>query len=106
MQLMIVVSIEQFIFSVSEQLLFNIKWAIFQLYNGKNKLDFDDGICLYHAELHLIVLAHWSSIPQTDILLHLTLYPTSSQPVFILSGEVTNISLYDIPELVVPIMIS
>ena len=26
----------------SDRLLFNIKWAIIQLYHGKNKLDFDE----------------------------------------------------------------
>jgi hypothetical protein len=51
---------------VIERLLFNTKWAIFQLYHGENKLHFNE---LMKAVLHysntlgwiFIVLAHWNN---------------------------------------------
>jgi hypothetical protein len=51
---------------LSEWLLFNAKWANFQLDYGKNKLYFDQDVYqpVQHAELVFLVLAHWNNSPQ------------------------------------------
>ena len=58
---------------MSEGLLFNGKWAHFQLYHGENKLYFDakddddddEVVCVLnqHAVLGFIVVVHWSNSP-------------------------------------------
>ena len=44
---------------VSELLLFNAKWAIFQLYHGENKLHFNEMMMTNMVSWIFIVLAHW-----------------------------------------------
>ena len=61
---------------MSEWFLFSANSAIFQLYHGENKVNFqwdgdEVGFVLYQqAELFFILLAHWNNSPWVDMSLH------------------------------------
>ena len=77
-----------------EWLLFNVNWAIIQLYHGENKLLFNELMMKSASYSHntlswiFIVIAHWNNSPRIDRhvapLGHIILIP--SQPVFALSS--------------------
>ena len=64
---------------IFEWLLFNTKWAMFELYHGNNNYHFNDVSCVlmsavYYTNMHnwiFIVLAHWNNRQQIDMSLHL-----------------------------------
>jgi hypothetical protein len=59
---------------VSEWVLFNANWTIFQPYHGKNKLIINEMIMRYKTNTLnwiLIVLAHWNNSPRIDMSLHM-----------------------------------
>jgi hypothetical protein len=54
--------------------MFNVKWAIFQPYYGKNKLNFNEMMMfpMYwtNTKLDVYSVAHWSISLQADMLFH------------------------------------
>jgi hypothetical protein len=57
--------------TVSEWLMFNAKWAIFQLHHGKNIVDDVCFVLDQHASsIFFMVLAQWNNSQQTDLSLH------------------------------------
>jgi hypothetical protein len=59
---------------VSEWVLFNANWTIFQPYHGENKLIINEMIMRYKTNTLnwiLIVLAHWNNSPRIDMSLHM-----------------------------------
>jgi hypothetical protein len=97
-------------FSVSDWLLFNIKWAIFQLYHSDNRLllSWDDDTRQTNW-IGLAYIAHWNNTPQVGMILPLNtlswLWAKQSLVLFftqccVLSRVVANISIdltYDLP---------
>ena len=68
-------SVQTRLFRVSEWLLFNTKWAIVQIYHGRNKLYFIEMMmsALNYRPIHtfcFVVLAYWNNRPQVDMSLH------------------------------------
>jgi hypothetical protein len=76
----------KFIVWVSEWLLNNFKWKIFQLFHGEKKLHFDEMMMMIMSTMHctktlswiLIVLAQWYNSPRVYIIL------MPSQPAYLL----------------------
>ena len=88
---------------MSEWLLFNTKWAIFQQYHGGNKLYFDEiwwQRCLLCTRSTCCVgLAHWNNSLWIDMSLHLEIlfWFWASQPLFLLLGAACSVEKEQIP---------
>ena len=71
---------------LSEWLLFNTSGAIFQLYNGENKLHFNEMMmpALYltnRLRWIFIVLAHWNNSPRVDMWCSTKTHYSDSEPI-------------------------
>ena len=87
---------------MSEWLLFNTKWAIFQQYHGGNKLYFDEiwWQCLLCTRSTCWVgLPHWNNSLWIDMSLHLDIlfWFWASQPLFLLLGAACSAEKEQIP---------
>ena len=88
---------------MSEWLLFNTKWAIFQQYDGGNKLHFDEiwwqWCLLCTRSTRWVGLAHWNNSLWIDMSLHLDIlfWFWASQPLFLLLGAACSAEKEQIP---------